>query len=222
MPFLIEVSDGFPDGAVQFIGVGERPMRQMMPLEIAPAHFDVVEFRRVTRQPLDSDPRTRGERCHAGFRGVDWAVVEHQDNWFPPPARSWPEASIKLFQQRDEVRAPLRGRGVHDEFTARRVEHADDRDLTRLTWCGDAKIGASFGPGMGEIRMGQRFGFIAEQQNDVTSLGLLAAQLKTQPDTLDLTGVLTPLQRVPRPAPAEPPFCLSRTLRREREMRVPV
>jgi hypothetical protein len=68
------------------------------------------------------------------FEGVDWAVVEHQDNWFPPSARPWPEASIKLFQQRDEVCAPLRRRGVHDEFTARRVERADDRDLARLTW----------------------------------------------------------------------------------------
>ena len=75
---------------------------------------------------------------------------------------------------------------------------------------------------MGEIWVGQRFGLVLEQKDDITGPGLLATQLKAKPDALDLTGVLPALQRVSRSAPAEPPFCLSKTLSREREILVPV
>ena len=70
--------------------------------------------------------------------------------------------------------------------------------------------------------MGERLGPIAIQQNDIAGPNLLTPYLETQSDAVDLVRVPAAFQSVPRTAPAEPPFCLSRTLRREREMRVPV
>src|SRR3984893_9562440 len=111
---------------------------------------------------------------------------------------------------------------MHDEFAGRRVQYAHHRHLSRLPRGGDTQIGASFGPDVGEIRMRQRLGLVAIQQNDIAGPCLLTPYLETQSDAVDLVRVLAAFQRVPRTAPAEPPFCLSRTLRREREMRVPV
>jgi hypothetical protein len=70
--------------------------------------------------------------------------------------------------------------------------------------------------------MGQCLGLIGIKQNDIAGPCLLTPYPETQADAVDLVRVLPALQRVSRAAPAEPPFCLSRTLRREREIRVPV
>ena len=43
------------DGAVEGVGVGEGPMRQVMGLQVAPDRFDVVELRGVLWQPFDSE-----------------------------------------------------------------------------------------------------------------------------------------------------------------------
>jgi hypothetical protein len=64
--------------------------------------------------------------------------------------------------------------------------------------------------------MGQRLGLIGIKQNDIAGPGLLAPDLETQSDAVDLVRVLPTFQRVSRAAPAEPPFRLSRMLRRER------
>ena len=60
--------------------------------------------------------------------------------------------------------------------------------------------------------MGQRLGLIGIKQNDIAGPGLLAPNLETQADAVDLVRVLPTFQRVSRAAPAEPPFCLSRML----------
>ena len=70
--------------------------------------------------------------------------------------------------------------------------------------------------------MGQGLRLISIKQNDVAGPGLLAPDLETQSNAVDFVRVLPPFQRVSRAAPAEPPFCLSRVLRREREIRMPV
>src|ERR1700730_18192463 len=111
---------------------------------------------------------------------------------------------------------------MNDEFASRGIEHAHHRHLPRLSRRGDTQIGASFGPGVREVGMGQRLRLIAIQQNDIARPGLLAPYLETQSDAIDLVRVLAAFQRVPRTAPAEPPFCLSRKRRREREIRVPL
>ncbi len=54
-----------------------------------------------------------------------------------------------------------------------------------------------------QIRMRQRLALVAVKQHDVASLGLGLAQLKPEPNALDLVGDLPPLQRVPWPPPPE-------------------
>ncbi len=54
-----------------------------------------------------------------------------------------------------------------------------------------------------QIRMRQRLALVAVKQHDVASLGLGLAQLKPEPNALDLIGDLPPLQRVPWPPPPE-------------------
>ena len=70
--------------------------------------------------------------------------------------------------------------------------------------------------------MGERFGFVLEQQNDVAGLRLLLRQTKAQPRAVDGNGVLPPFQRVPGPPPAEAPFFRITTLSRDLEIRRPV
>jgi hypothetical protein len=70
--------------------------------------------------------------------------------------------------------------------------------------------------------MCQGLRLISVKWSDVTDLGLLTSCMEGQSNMVDLVRVLPALRRVPRLAPAEPPFCPSGTLRREREMRVPV
>ena len=42
--FGIEFPDGVVDGAVEVIRAGERLMSEVMPLQVAPDRFDVVEL----------------------------------------------------------------------------------------------------------------------------------------------------------------------------------
>jgi hypothetical protein len=56
MALPVELHDSFVDGAVEVIGTGERLMSEVMPLQVAPDAFDVVELRGVFRQPLDREP----------------------------------------------------------------------------------------------------------------------------------------------------------------------
>ncbi len=97
---------------------------------------------------------------------------------------------------------------MHDEFTGHGVEHAHHRHLACLTRRFDTQVGTAFGPGMGEVRMGQRLGLIGVKQNDVTGPGLLAPDLETQSDAVDFVRVLPAFQRVSRAAPAKPPCIL--------------
>ena len=69
-PLLVQVLDRFVDGCIEHDRIAERLVGEMVPLQVAPAQFDVVEFRRVTRQPFDRDPFSRRERGGAGFRAI--------------------------------------------------------------------------------------------------------------------------------------------------------
>ena len=69
------------DRLVEDIRIGEGLMSQMAGFEIAPDDFDVVEFGRVFRQPLDGEPMgALGERGQRRLAYVDRTVVEHQDD----------------------------------------------------------------------------------------------------------------------------------------------
>jgi hypothetical protein len=71
------------DFAVEGFGVSKCLMGEMMGFEIAPDHLDIIEFGRIFRQPLDSEPvgagRKRFSRCLAD---VDRAVIEYNDDGF--------------------------------------------------------------------------------------------------------------------------------------------
>jgi hypothetical protein len=95
---------------------------------------------------------------------------------------------------------------MDDQFPRDGVEHTQHRRLFGLAGRGNAEVRAPRRPGMGEIGMGQSFGFIFIQQNDITGPGLLTPDLKTKTDTVDLSRVLAAFQRVPRAPPAEPLF----------------
>ena len=95
---------------------------------------------------------------------------------------------------------------MHDQFPDDGVEHTQHRHLFRLAGRGDAKVRATERPGVGEVGMGQSFGLIFMKQDDIAGLSLLTPDLKTQTDAIDLSRVLTPFQRVPGAAPAEPLF----------------
>jgi UDP-3-O-[3-hydroxymyristoyl] glucosamine N-acyltransferase len=99
----VEALDCVVNGRVEQGVVAKGPMREMMPLQVPPAQLDVVEFWRVTRQPFDDDPAPCSERCHAGLRGMDWAVVQDQNHRFRRSSWPWSETGVEFLQQGDEV-----------------------------------------------------------------------------------------------------------------------
>src|SRR3954470_9500023 len=73
--FGIEFPDGIVDGLIEVFRSGEGLVSEMMPLEVAPDPFNVVQFRGVFRQPLDREPVSpRGPRRAGRLTGVDGAV----------------------------------------------------------------------------------------------------------------------------------------------------
>src|SRR3954452_403924 len=85
----------------------------------------------------------------------------------------------------------------------------------------NAQIGPSLGPDVREVRMGERFGLVAEEQHDVPGLSLRFEQLPAQARPVHGIRILAALQRVAGSPPAEAPFFLSTTDSREIEMRTP-
>ena len=107
-PLAVEICDGVVDGVVERDGVGEGLVGEVMGLEVAPDRLDVIEFGRVFRQPLDSEPvcasRQRGKRA---FAGVDRTIVldQHDRLGLSPGLRSI--ETVELLEMDDEIAAPL-------------------------------------------------------------------------------------------------------------------
>ena len=94
------------------------------------------------------------------------------------------------------------------------------RDLLGLSWRLHPQIGATLGPGSGQIRMRQRLALVGEEKHDIAGLRLRLSQCQPEAHAVDGVGVLAALQGVSRPAPAE--FFLRSTLdRRDLEMVTP-
>ena len=66
--------------------------------------------------------------------------------------------------------------------------------------------------------MSQRLALVGVKQNDVAGASLVFAQHQSEPDTIDVVGNLTALQRVSWPPPAEPPFLRNAFERCDREI----
>src|SRR4051794_38207142 len=220
--FGVELHDGLMDGAIEVFRSPERLMGEVMPLQVAPDRFDVVELGSIFRKPFDGEPvRALGERGAGRLAGVDRAVVEDEHERLDGNPELGTIAAIDLLQESDEVRASFGPAGVNDELAPGPVEHPEHRLFGALARRWNAQIGPSFGPHMRQVRMGERFGLVAEEQHDVTRLGLGFEQLPAQAPPVHRVRVLASLQRVARTTPAESPLWRSPTTCREQEMRTP-
>ena len=92
---------------------------------------------------------------------------------------------------------------MHNEPACEVIERAHHGHFLGLPRRRHTQIGAAFGPCTRQIGMRQRLALVAVKQHDVTGLCLGLAQLKPEPNALDLSRDLPPLQRVPWPPPPE-------------------
>jgi hypothetical protein len=188
------------DGPVEGIGIIEGAVGQLVLLEVAPAAFDVVQFRRVFRQPFDGQPWSGGQSLGGDLAGMDRTVVEHDDQGAGP--LSGAIGSTDQIEQGDEIGGALCRTGVHQEASFYRVPRAQQCPLPRLTGSLDAKVCPRSRPAAGQIGMGQRFRLVQIQQVNVASSGLLFQQLEAYAAALDGGGILASGERVARAPPA--------------------
>ena len=160
------------NSAVEMIGVGEGLMREEVAFQVAPGSLDVIQFRGIFWEPLDGQPRPHGEGSLGGLAGMDRTVVEDEDDGFVLAAGAWPVNRVEASQKGDEVAAALGGASADDQLVFGEVESADHRPLARLARRLDAQVAAAFGPGPGEIGMGESLRLVAEQQGDIAGFGL--------------------------------------------------
>jgi hypothetical protein len=190
IPFGIEGSDGLVNGVGEVFAAAERLVGEVVALQIAPYPLDGIELRGVFRQPLDSEPeRASGQRGARRLAGVDGAVVEDEPDRLGRKTRFRTVAAVDLLEKGDEISAAFAVTGVHDEVSLRPVKGTDQSDFGGLARSRHAQIGSLLGPDMGEIGMRERFRLVAEQQHDVTGLGLRFQQLTAQAGPIDGVGI---------------------------------
>jgi CheY-like chemotaxis protein len=220
--FGVERDDGLMDRAVEVIRAGEGLVSQVMPLQVAPDPFDVVQLRSVFRQPLDREPVSAlGEGGTGGFAGVDRAVIQDEHDRLDRNPDLWPIAAIDFLQESDEVQTPLGPAGVNNEVATGPVKHPEHRHFRALAWRWNAQVGPFLGPDLRQIGMGEDFGLVPEQKHDVARLRLGFEQLSAQARTVHRVRILAAFQRVAGPSPTERPLWRSTTDSREEEMRTP-
>src|SRR5829696_3423355 len=102
--FGIEFPDSIVDGAIEIVRSRERLMSEVVPLQVAPDRFNVVELWGVFRQPLDREPvGALGERGAGRLAGVDRTVVENEHDGLERDPELGAIAPIDLLQEGDEV-----------------------------------------------------------------------------------------------------------------------
>src|SRR3954468_11460435 len=106
-------------------------------------------------------------------------------------------------------------------MSSRRAQSSTPSIATLALWpgAGTRRSAPLLGPGVRQVRVGERFGLIAEQKHDVARLGLGLEQRPAQARPIHHVPVLAPFQRVACTPPAEIPLWRSTTESREREMR---
>ena len=196
--------DGRVDFAIKRFGIGECLMGQMIRLEIAPDSLDVIELRGVFWQPLDGEPvLARIERRQGDFADMDRPIILDQHDGSCHAPRLGAKEAIELLQMGNEIGAALGPARMHDEPASYMIERTHHGHLLGLPRRRHTQVGTAFGPCPRQIGMRQRLALVAVKQHDVASLGLGLAQLKPEPNALDLVRDLPPLQRVPWPPPPE-------------------
>src|SRR5215210_6683683 len=220
--FGVELPGGVMDGAIEIVRSRDGLMSEVVPLQVAPDRFDVVELRSVFRKPFDPEPvGALGERGAARLAGVDRAGIQDEHDRLDRDAKLGTIATIDLLQESDEVRASFGPAGVNNELAMRPVEHPEHRHFGALARCRKAQVGPFLGPDVRQIGMGERFGLVREQKHDVTRLRLSLEQLSAQARPVHRVRILATLQGVARTPPAEIPLWRSTTDSREQEMRTP-
>src|SRR5271166_153636 len=112
----VQLLHGLVNRVVERFGVGKGLMRQVVRLEIMPDHLDVVEFRRILRQPLDGEPVCAGgKRRHRDFARVDRAIVLDEHHRLDGLTRSGAIKPVELLKVGDEVATALGRAGVDGE-----------------------------------------------------------------------------------------------------------
>src|SRR5215208_1706072 len=102
--FGIEFPDGIVDGLIEVFRSGEGLVGEVMPLEVAPEHLDIVQLRSVFRQPLDREPvGALGEGGPGHLADVDRTVVENEHDGLDGDPELGTIAPIDLLQESDEV-----------------------------------------------------------------------------------------------------------------------
>jgi hypothetical protein len=118
LALLVAGVDGRVEGLVERVDILEGLVGEMVGLEVAPDRFDVVEFGRVFRQPLDGEPmRAGGQGGPRQLAGMDRAVVLDQHDGLGWLARLGAVGLIKLLEVSDEVAAALGRARVHDQVS---------------------------------------------------------------------------------------------------------
>lgn len=197
-PFDVELVDG----GIELVDGAESLMGKEVTFEIAPGSLDIVEFGGVFGQPLDGQPRARVECGARELAGVDRSVVEHQHDRLSCLSRSWPVERVEPFQEADEIGATLGVAAMHDQPAGSMIERADERQLASLARCRHAQISTSLGPGVRQIRMRQRLGFVLEQQDDVARFGLTFQELEPKPGAIYGAAILSASKAVAGPSPS--------------------
>src|SRR4051812_50200619 len=111
MALAVEGVNSSVDGEIELDGVAEGAVGQVVALQVAPGALDVVQLRRVLREPLDREPGARGERLPARLARMDRAVVPDQGAPPLPPARRRALVPIAPPHQGGEVAGPLGAAG---------------------------------------------------------------------------------------------------------------
>jgi hypothetical protein len=201
-PFLVKASNSEDDRGIKFLDGSKGLVGEEVTLEVTPGAFDVVQFGCVFGQPFNGQPRALIEGGTAQLADVDRSIVENQDDRFSRLSRSRPVQRIEAFQQADEVSAALGAAAMDSQPAGGMIERPEQCQLSRLTRGRHAQIRAPLGPGMGEIGMGERFGFIRRQQHDIACFRLLFQQLEPQSGSVNGVGILSSVQAVAGAAPS--------------------
>src|SRR4051794_38040625 len=102
--FGVEFPDSIVDGLIEVFRSRGGLVSEVMPLQVAPDRFDVVQLRGVFRQPLEREPvGALGERCAGRLAGVDRAVIQDEHDRLDRDPELGTIAPINLLQESKEV-----------------------------------------------------------------------------------------------------------------------
>jgi len=151
------------DGDIKSFGIGEGLMGEVVGFEIAPNDFNVVQFRRIFRQPFNSEPMGAGcERFPGGFAGMDRAIIKDNYDRFGLHARPGAVKLVQFLKKGDEIRAAFRPGRRDNQPASFPVERAHHGNLSGLTRCGNTQIRPALCPASGQIRVCQSLALIGK------------------------------------------------------------